>query len=284
MKIVKVIFIIVGFFFVIYLSSLTAQPTSPAPMEIHCKHFIYGYPLGTPTTNDLIIRDLYVLSSNDLTKYADWVCYRLTPHETMGTLDLYRKWRSDPWLNGSETLEASPSSQDDYRGVGSGDANDPNGSRYDRGHQAPLASFKGSRFASQVNFYSNITPQRPHLNQGPWKNLEDKVRELVMEYGQIWVMTGPLYERNMPPIPNCNEAHTVPSGYWKIIVAEENNSIQVAAFIMDQSAARNADYTNHVVSVADIQTRSGLNFFWEIDDTDENNLESNPNNTWVAGW
>jgi len=32
--------------------------------EVHCKHFFYGYPTGTPTTNDLIIRDIYALSSN----------------------------------------------------------------------------------------------------------------------------------------------------------------------------------------------------------------------------
>jgi endonuclease G len=41
--------------------------------EIHCKHFFYGYPTGTPPTNDLIIRDDYALSSNDETKFADWV-------------------------------------------------------------------------------------------------------------------------------------------------------------------------------------------------------------------
>ena len=45
--------------------------------EIHCKHFIYGIPVGTPVTNDLIIRDIYALSSNDSTKFADWVAYRL---------------------------------------------------------------------------------------------------------------------------------------------------------------------------------------------------------------
>ena len=30
-------------------------------------------------------------------------------------------------------------------------------------------------------------------------------------------MTGPLYERPMPQLPNANEVHIVPSGYWKII-------------------------------------------------------------------
>ena len=142
-----VVFCILGF----CLTDAITHPATPPP-EIHCKHFIYGYPLGTVASNDLLIWDLYALSSNDQRKFADWVCYFLTEHETRGSLDLKRKWRNDPWLDSDETLEGMPSSQDDYRGA--------YGIGYDRGHQAPLASFKGSRFASQVNYYSNITPQR----------------------------------------------------------------------------------------------------------------------------
>ena len=95
------------------LPSVFSQPTTPVP-EIHCKHFTHGYPLGTPPSNDLIIRDLYSLSSNDSTKFADWVCYRLTPHEVNGSLDLDREWHNDPWLDPIETLEGKPESVDDY--------------------------------------------------------------------------------------------------------------------------------------------------------------------------
>ena len=136
-----------------------AQPpagSTHAP-EIHCKHFIYGYPTGTPVTNDLIIRDSYALSSNDATKFADWVAYRLTPHEVLGDLPLSRNWRADQWLDETETLEPS-----DYEGANDAQHN------YDRGHLAPLGSFKGSRYAGQVNILSNIAPrgslQQPGLN------------------------------------------------------------------------------------------------------------------------
>ncbi len=77
-------------------------------IEIHSNHWIHGVPLGTPVTNDLIIRDSYALSSNDQTKFADWVAYRLSPREVAGTVDLDRDWRADPFLNEAETLEPSP--------------------------------------------------------------------------------------------------------------------------------------------------------------------------------
>lgn len=152
----------IGFF----IPRAGSQPPTPPPPEIFCKHFLHGYPLGTPPSNDLIIRDCYALSSNDTAKFAHWVCCYLTWHEVDGDLDLERNWRNDPWLDPSETLEGKPTNQDDYRGQ----------KEYDRGHLAPLACFKGSRFASQVNYYSNIVPQHPDLNRGPWEELEAKTK------------------------------------------------------------------------------------------------------------
>jgi endonuclease G len=242
--------------------------------EIHNKHFIYGIPKGTPASNDLIIRDIYALSSNDQRKFADWVCYYLTPHETFGTLDLEREWRNDPWLDKDETLEGKPSKKDDYKCA-------YNALKYDRGHLAPIGSFKGSRFASQANFYSNITPQKENLNKGPWKRLEEKVRLLVEKYGHAWVMTGPLYENDMPPLPNADETHIVPSGYWKIIVVIDSGNIQVAAFIMEQDVARNSKVIDHLVKVDDVESRSGLDFLWELPDTQEMPIESQLNTAWV---
>ena len=59
-------------------SELSLIPTSSRP-EIHSKHFFFGYPYGAPATNDMIIRSIYALSSNDETKFADWVSYQLDP-------------------------------------------------------------------------------------------------------------------------------------------------------------------------------------------------------------
>jgi len=95
--------------FILILISVLAQEHRP---EIYCKHFFYGDPYGTPTTNDLILRDIYALSNNDSTKFAYWVAYRLTMHEVDGELTIDRVWKADPWLDEDETLEPKP---DDYK-------------------------------------------------------------------------------------------------------------------------------------------------------------------------
>lgn len=236
-------------------------------MEIHCKHFFYGYPFGAPQTNDLIIRDIYALSNNDTTKFADWVSYRLTMHEVDGDLTVERKWKSDPWLDEIETLEPNP---DDYK-----KAHDTLNT--DRGHQAPLASFKGSRHASQTNYLSNITPQKSELNQGAWVDLENKVRSLVKDCNTTYVMTGTLYERNMRALPEYDEPHKVPSGYWKIICIEESDIISVAAFIFDQDTQRGSNVIDHHVTIAEVEQRTGLDFLWMLEDNKENAIESSKN-------
>ena len=113
----------------------------------------------------MVVRSIYVLSSNDTTKLADWVAYRVT-EETIGATAA-RRWKADPALADAETLEP-----DDYR-----DANAAHGTH--RGHQAPLASFTSTADWETRNYLSNITPQKSDLNQGPWKGLENAVRDFA---------------------------------------------------------------------------------------------------------
>lgn len=223
-----------------------------AAQEIHIVHCFEGAcPTGTPDTNDLIVREVYALSSNDETKLADWVAYRVT-RETIGTsADLNRGWETDEFLDEDETLEAGSGRRDDYHGANSA-------SDYDRGHQAPLASFAGTVFWRTTNIYSNITPQRADLNQGAWVALEDAVRDLAYAQREVWVVTGPVYEREMPALGNAGEDHAVPSGYWKVIVNEHGHA---SAFFFDQATPRDADYCDHRMTLADIETRSGLSLF-----------------------
>ena len=260
--------ILLNFLFLVSILSATAQDRP----EIHCKHFFKGYPFGTPATNDLIVHDSYALSNNDETKFADWVSYRLTVHEVDGDIGLDRNWKSEEWLDEGETLEAS-----DYTGANS--AND-----YERGHQAPLGSFKRSIYASQTNHLSNITPQKSDLNQGPWKVLEDAVRDLVMAGNEVYVITGPLYERAMPPLPKADEPHKVPSGYWKVVVSISGKEVKYAAFIMNQESKRRDTVVSKAVSVDEVEKRSGLDFFWELPDAEEAKTEAVKNTAWISTW
>lgn len=251
----------------LFVLLLFAAPA--AAQEFFCFHLPYGAPTGTPDTNILIVREIYALSANRATKFADWVAYRLDSATITGAERTSRNWSADPWLPADATLEP-----DDYR-----DAAAKRGS--DRGHQAPLGSFKGTDHWRETNYLSNITPQQAALNQGPWNALEDQERQLAQQL-TVYVITGPLYEQPMPPLPSADEPHTVPSGYWKIIAAPgPGGTLQCSAYIFAQDTPRRAIVREHLCPVDAIERRSGLDFFTALPDDEETALESGCREFWL---
>jgi endonuclease G len=223
----------------ITLASLLAIPAQSAVLSVHC-------PKGCPTNpndNDLVFAHLYALSNNPSTKFADWVAYEVTPTNFGATPG--RVWIDDPLLDSDKTLEKA-----DYKNANSSQL------KADRGHQAPLASFAGSRYWSELNYLSNITPQNKNLNQGPWKQLEDAVRSASSYKKSLFVITGPLFNSEMPQLPGSDESHQVPAGYFKVIYDHKGDS---ASFVMQQSAQRGDDFCTKRLQMSEVDQLVGFN-------------------------
>jgi len=132
-----------------------------------------------------------------------------------------------------------------------------------------------------VDYYSNIIPQRSAMNQGPWGRMEDAVRALVLrravlppDRAPVWVVTGPLYERDMPRLPNADEPHTVPSALWQIVAVQETGGgVTAVAFLFDQDTPRADLPLAHVVAIDEVERRSGLDLFRLLPDAVETALE-----------
>lgn len=208
-------------------------------------------PTGTPNSNYLIDHDIYVLSSNVTTKFADWVSYKVVESNLDGSNNS-RVWKTDPCIAQGDTLSA-----DDYKGAFKACG-------YDRGHQAPLGDFTNSPFAANANYLSNITPQEAKLNQGGWERLEKAERNLSKTYKDIYVLTGPYYDKNnkMCPLPAASVEVVIPSGYWKVIVAMDDSTKEhtyVAFLFGQQSHSKN--YCNYITDLSYIQKITKLQLF-----------------------
>ncbi|MHC8508987.1 MAG: DNA/RNA non-specific endonuclease [Rhodospirillales bacterium] len=238
------------------LAALALPFSAAAEREIHAPQCLFGCPLGASSNNDLIFRGIYILSSNDITKFADWAAYRVTRETISSGTQTNRSYRADPVLHPDETLEPP-----DYKGANKT-------LKTDRGHQVPLASYTSTPLWRETNYLSNITPQKSVLNQGPWKRLEKAVRDLAQADGgaAVYVMTGPLYQRPMPSLPGADEAHLVPSGYWKIAAVDDGAKVRAAAFIFDQNTPRGANYCDleFAVTIRAIEDITGLDFFHNL--------------------
>lgn len=141
----------------------------------------------------------------------------------------------------------------------------------------------GNAGSSEIHA-GNIVPQKSALNQGSWERLESAVRCLVGQYGTVWVMTGPLYERDVAPLPGVDEPHKVPSGFWKIVVVQpkvDAQSIRTAAFIFDQETPRNANLLDQLKTIREVETRSHLEFLRLLPTELQDAVETAKNRSWV---
>jgi len=215
-----------------------------------------GCPVGSPIENRVVAGENLVFSNNGETKFPDWIAYAVAPRLFGPTRA--RVWRADPRLPENETLEP-----EDYRGAYSMMG-------VDRGHLAPLASFAGARQWRMTNYLSNVMPQRSALNRGPWARLEAAVRRLARDRGRrpVHIVTGPLFERDMPPLPNADEAHVVPSGYWKVVAIGGRGGVAAAVgFVMDQDLLRSADFCDaeNRIGIKELEHRVGIGLFPGLD-------------------
>ena len=245
------VFISISFFFVGAESASGEQSTVSA--QIYSRHWddLPVYKPRQETKNILLIHDLFVLSFNPNKRLPDWMAYELSPSVVWGSLQEERKWKSDPLLPSFLSLTAQ-----NYKGASQWG--------YDRGHLAPKGSFKGSVFAYQAQYMTNLVPQKRNLNQGPWRVLEETVRRFVLKGHSVKILTGPLYgDKVLPVWPSAQgRLRQIPSGYWKIVSLKERGILNVCSFIMPQEiSSRKTPLKKYKVKETEIEKRSQLLLF-----------------------
>jgi len=95
-------------------------------------------------------------------------------------------------------------------------------------------------------------PQSVDLDERSWKRLERRIKNSACEHYGIYVLTGPLYKKTMPPLPGADEPHKVLSGYWEVIVDEDS----AIGFINNQDVGKDADECASMQSIKTIKQRT----------------------------
>ncbi|HBP40356.1 MAG: DNA/RNA non-specific endonuclease [Vreelandella alkaliphila] len=143
------------------------------------------------------------------------------------------------------------------------------GSGYDRGHLAPnyaIAAVHGRNAQVDTFLMSNMTPQRPNLNRQLWQRLEESVMDhFAPRFDRLQVITGPVFpERFMDNVFNRVGFVEVPEAFYKIIVVPDSDTPLALAFIMPQDVSGNESLADYLVTIDEIEARTGLNFFPDL--------------------
>jgi len=143
------------------------------------------------------------------------------------------------------------------------------GSGYDRGHLAPnyaIAAVHGRNAQVDTFLMSNMTPQRPNLNRQLWQRLEESVMDhFAPRFDRLQVITGPIFpERYMDNAFNRVGFVEVPEAFYKIIVVPNEEAPLALAFIMPQDVRGNESLADYLVTIDEIESRTGLDFFPDL--------------------
>ena len=198
----------------------------------------------------------YDVMYNPEYKIPKWVRYELLASETDGA-----NTREGLGFRQDNSLNAAQADNDDYRNSG-----------WSRGHMAPAGDFKWSNKAMEETFYfTNCCPQNQSLNAGQWSTLEKKVRNWANKYGKVTVVTGPLVWENKYGTIGENKV-LVPDAFFKAVLSGR----QSIAFVMFNKA-ENENIQKCAISVDHLEVISGIDFFQELDDETESQVESTYN-------
>jgi endonuclease G len=211
--------------------------------------------LPTSTTKQVIKHSYYALSYNEKYEQAEWVSYFLrSENEGIGH---YKRPRfiSDPKV----TTESADS--DNYKKSG-----------YDRGHLCAAADMRFSKSAYDETFFtSNVSPQKHNFNDGIWKKLEEKCRFWATKYNGIYVATGGVLQNGLPTIGS--EKVAIPKYFYKILYCNYKGKNRMVAFLIPSVKSKESIY-KFVVSVDSVEKMTGIDFFPQLNDAIEKELES----------
>lgn len=198
----------------------------------------------------------YTVSYNTDWRIPNWVAYQLTRNEVQGEVERFDRFLPDP------AISYNPVVTKDYSHSG-----------YDRGHMAPAADMKWSEQAMKESFYmTNICPQNHSNNAGDWKDLEEMVRDLAMEYDSIYIVCGPIVTSTDMTI-GSERRIVVPQGFYKALLRYTGHHWTAIAFKMP-NAAGNKPLMTHIHSVDEIEQEIGIDLFHLLPDSIEQSVEA----------
>ena len=131
-------------------------------------------------------------------------------------------------------------------------------SGFDRGHMAPAADMPTKQAQYESFSLANVVPQNRKNNQVLWSAIEGATRHLANVRGEVYVVTGPIFEGDK--IERINGRVFVPTHMFKAVV--DPGTSEGAAWVAPNDDS--GDY--QVVPIAELEKKTGINLFPALSD------------------
>lgn len=268
-KLCPIFFILLGYSGIQESYSAALLPFTPLTdreLLIHQEIMKYGY----PGTESLQYHDGYVLSYDARNKAIRWVCERLEGEPLEG-IDVSNK---NLYEDLSIDIEHR-STSGDYKGT-----------EFSPLSLAPAANHKqnGKVLKDSFLFSSMVLQVSSGSDQNYWKHFESRIQKYAHMYKEFYVITGPLYlpanradGKRYISYQVIGESQVgVPTHFFKVIlmVQDESPMIMTAYVLPNIEFDKRTKLGNFVWTVDDVERFSGLNFWSNLPDDEEDKMEA----------
>ena len=211
--------------------------------------------------SQILTRKSYTCSYNETTKNPNWIAWILTKDHVDGNVKR---------TNYTEDFDVPTprATNDDYKGSG-----------WSRGHMCPAGDNRWDSVAMQETFLlTNICPQDRSLNSGLWNKIEQDCRTWAKEYGEIYIICGPVYLNQEHETIGTNKI-VVPEAFFKVILCLQGKPKAIGFIIRNNKGAKKRD--QYINTIDDVERITGYDFFPELADDIENEIEKHADiNEW----
>ncbi len=250
-----------------YLLTVSVADSAAGSASIH---MILGNPSGAAQNTDmpnnyLMEKPQYVLSYNNQKGTCNWVSWQVNA-SWLGSVNRQDDFRYDPDIPAGWNVVYHY----DYSGSG-----------YDRGHMCPSGDRTLTIADNSATFLmTNMIPQAPDNNQGPWAELENYTRSLASQGKDLFVISGGFGARGTI----AGGKVTVPDRTWKIVVVLDApglgiNGVTAATRVIavdmpNEQGIRYHDWKMYRVSVDDLEAMTGYDFLSRVSPSIQNVIEA----------
>lgn len=216
-------------------------------------------------------------------KSQRWSCYqmyqgwqgnagRYDPKTNPGNHPNERQYPYDPNLPASERWE-----EDYFYGSYF------NGARFDHGHICPSADRQYSKEANYQTFYmTNMQPQYNRFNAKLWAEMENKVRKWTPSSKEdtLFVCKGGTIDSEENILTRIQGRLIVPKYFYMAVLLKVKGKYTRAIAFWAENENRdrsNESLKQFAISIDELERRTGIDFFCNVPDDDENSVESSCN-------
>jgi len=254
-------------------SGQTSSPAAHDPSE----HLVMGNPSNAVTdtniTNNYLMAKLqFALSYNNDRGIPNWTSWHLDS-TWRGSADRQDDYRNDTTL------------PPNFRQIM---GNSYSGSGFDRGHMCPSADRTSSVADNSATFLmTNMVPQAPGNNRGPWAALEDDLRDFLPA-NELYIVSGGQGAGGTGSNGSANTINngfvTVPAVTWKVAlilsvgdndVSRVDQNTRTIAVIMPNNDAIGSDtWQKYLATIDQIESLTGYDFYSNVSPDIQTAIES----------